>query len=139
MDEYSEICVRFGGGIDFLDEWLAIRDVIDRRSIDGWHFEELDGPDDRTLRWRLGQLGEARLSVTPRRLHHPDDGPGVSVWDPAKSDEDPYYDADHLPSPAAFERWLDAHEHEYDGFSPTAAQNVADELEASMRRWTDGT
>lgn len=135
-DEYRDICLEHGGGLDFLDTWLELWRVLGPRRDHGWHFEPNFIEEEPTRAdpiWCFGIGGECRVVVKAA-------GELVIVYSYREDDTEPYV------SIGDFERTLPEWERANAGFSPlylelrahlTATGNPSPETEehdAQLRR-----
>ena len=127
-EDYIEQCVAHGGGSRGVLTWLELRQVLMRRPVLGWRFEVINSDWRPEATWSLGLEGANRLIVEP--LLAVDGVEGVYVFD---SDHD---EERRFPSIESFVAWLDAHEHEYEGFTPLQQELLDHLLDVNQRKWT---
>lgn len=65
--DYVNVCSRYGGGDELLDQWRALGDLLAHRP--GWHFDIVN---DGEALWNLGAFGESLINiyVTPEGEYH---------------------------------------------------------------------
>lgn len=56
--DYVNVCERYGGGPELLDQWRALGDLLAHRA--GWHFDVVN--DGQAL-WSLGAFGGSLLNI----------------------------------------------------------------------------
>ena len=130
-NDYDNVCDRYGGGPDRLDQWRDLGDLLHGRA--GWHFNVVN---DGEALWSLGVLGSSLLNISvdvDRGGFHcfdytQDDGDwlddlaAVEAWLAPREDQAKQIPADYRASMRADDWWL------FKGFTF--------ELQVS---WSDGT
>jgi hypothetical protein len=123
VDDYLTQCDEFGGGVENLPMWDALRTLLGPRR-NGWRFEIINPSIAPSAAWCFGLAGAARLVVTV------EDGQ-ILLYVHELDEEYRFSAVNELAS------WLDQHEAAYEGFTPLQREILGDYLPRQVDRWRD--
>lgn len=120
-EDYEARCSEWARSPEDVHVWVGLGRILGGRVE--WYFVEPTGTPAEAM-WCFGLAGEARLVATADR--------GRCCLYVHDRDREEFFDG-----PSDFNRWLDEHEHEYEGLSPLGQELFGHLLPGQVDEWRE--